>query len=309
MKTLLVTGASGYLGWHLSQLTQPDWQVYGTYLTQSLDLPGVKLEAVDMTDTDALKDFLQWLRPDAIIHTAAQSKPNLCEQAPDAAFAINVVATQWVAEYCARADIPCVFTSTDLVFDGQAAPYEESAAPAPINLYGHQKAEAERRFLAIYPDGVVCRMPLMFGGPTPRATCFLQEFVAQLQQSQPLKLFTDEYRTPIHIEDAARGLLLALEQGQGILHLGGQQRISRYDFGLVMADVFGFSRDLILPSKQADVPMAASRPPDVSMVSDRAFGLGYAPRKVVEALQAIASDWPVQSNPAAPGSGGDAGLR
>lgn len=304
MKTLLVTGASGYLGWHLSQIAQPDWQVYGTYLSQPLALSGVTLESVDMTNAAALEDFLQQLQPDAIIHAAAQSKPNRCEQEPEAAFAINVVATQQLAEYCARADIPCVFTSTDLVFDGQAAPYDESALPSPINLYGHQKAEAEGRFLAAYSGGVVCRMPLMFGGPTPRATCFLQEFVTKLQQNQPLRLFTDEYRMPVHIEDAARGLLLALEQGHGILHLGGQQRINRYDFGLVMADAFGFSHDLILPSRQADVPMAASRPPDVSMVSDRAFELGYAPRKVAEALQAVASSWPTDANPAAPESGG-----
>lgn len=303
MRTLLLTGASGYLGWHLSQIAQSEWQVYGTYLSQLVSLAGISLEAVDMTDPVALQNFLQRLRPDAVIHAAAQSKPNRCEQEPDAAFAINVVATQQVAEYCAKAGIPCVFTSTDLVFDGQSAPYDEAALPAPVNLYGQQKAEAERRFLAAYPDGVVCRMPLMFGGPTPQAACFLQEFVAKLQQRQSLQLFTDEYRTPVHIEDAAQGLLLALDRGRGLLHLGGQQRISRYDFGLVMADAFGFDRDLILPAKQADVPMAASRPPDVSMVSDRAFALGYAPRTVAEALRAVAAAWPVASNPTASESG------
>lgn len=288
MRTLLITGASGYLGWHLSKIAQTDWQVHGTYLTQPLALPGVTAHPLDLTDHGALEALVQRLQPDAVIHLAAQSKPNRCEQDPETAYRINVTATRSLAGICARLHIPAVLTSTDLVFDGQAAPYQESDRPAPINCYGRQKAEAEQCFLKLHPAGTVCRMPLMFGGPTPQATSFIQDFLAILRRGEPLRLFTDEYRTPAYIEDAAWGLLLALEKGQGLLHLGGPERISRYGLGLQMADAFGLPRDLILPCRQADVPMMARRPPDVSLVSERALALGYAPRRVGDALRAIA---------------------
>lgn len=289
MKTLLVTGASGYLGWHLCQLAPPDWQVHGTYCSQSLAIPGTSLHAIDLTQPAHLSAFLDELRPDAIVHAAAQSKLNRCEEAPEAAYEINVAVTARLAEYCARANIPAAFTSTDQVFDGTAAPYDEQATPNPVNRYGLQKFEAEKQFLAAYPDGLVCRLPLMFGGPTPVAQCFLQDFLTRLEQGQPVSLFTDEYRTPVHIEDAAQGLLLALGRTQGVLHLGGKERLSRYEFGLVMAETLGLPKLLIQPSLQADVPMAALRPGDVSLTSERAFALGYAPRSVAAALAAVAS--------------------
>ncbi|HEY9737156.1 MAG TPA: NAD(P)-dependent oxidoreductase [Trichocoleus sp.] len=289
MKTLLITGASGYLGWHLSQIAQSTWQVHGTYCSQPLAIPGATLHPVDLTQPADLSTFLDELRPDAVIHAAAQSKLNRCEEAPEASYEINVIATELLANHCAKAGIPAVFTSTDQVFDGTAAPYDEQATPNPVNRYGRQKLEAERRFLAAHPGGVVCRLPLMFGGPTPNAHCFLQDFVAQMRQGQPIQLFIDEYRTPAHIEDAARGLLLAVEKGQGVLHLGGQERLNRYQFGLLMAEIFDLPKALMQCCAQRDVPMAALRPADVSLVSERAFAMGYTPRSIAVALAAVAS--------------------
>jgi dTDP-4-dehydrorhamnose reductase len=309
MKTLLVTGASGYLGWHLCQLAQAAWQVHGTYRSQPLEILGTYMHTVDWTDPVAAQNFLDKLRPDAVIHAAAQSKLNRCEQEPEAAQAINVAATQRLADYCARADIPAVFTSTDQVFGGTAAPYDEASAPDPINRYGRQKAEAEALFLAAHPAGVVCRLPLMFGGPTPVTQCFLQDFMAQLRRGEPLRLFTDEYRTPVHIEDAARGLLLALERGRGVLHLGGRERLSRYEFGLLMAEVFELPENQMVPSLRAEVPMAALRPADTSLVSERAFALGYAPQSVRQALAAIASLSSKPKKSAPPDASGTSGLR
>lgn len=289
MPKLLITGASGYLGWHLSQIAQASWQVHGSCFSQPHLPTGVIPHIINLTDAAAAQAWLAALRPDAVIHAAAQSKPNRCEQDPAAAHAINVEATATIAAYCSRANIPALFTSTDLVFDGQAAPYDETAQPAPVNLYGRQKVAAEAAFSAAHPAGVICRLPLMFGGPTPVASSFLQPFLAQLQQRQPLSLFTDEYRTPAWIEDVAQGLLLALNQTSTVLHLGGPERLSRHQFGLQLAAAFGIDPALIWACRQADLPMAASRPADVSLRSDRAFDLGYAPRSPLQALQILAA--------------------
>jgi dTDP-4-dehydrorhamnose reductase len=289
-RRLLITGASGFLGWHLARAAQATWQVEGTYYRHAPPLPGVKLHCIDLTDAIALNNWLTQVAPDAVIHTAALSQPNRCEQEPDLSHAMNVEATRVLAQFCGSHQIPLAFTSTDQVFDGLAAPYDETSPPNPISVYGHHKVEAEAIIQALHPAAVICRMPLLYGPPSPTAECFLQGFLRTLEAGQPLQLFTDEFRTPAYVEDAAAGLLLALEKTSGLLHLGGPERINRYDFGLRMAEVFGLDKSLILPSKQADVTLPAPRPADVSSASQKAFKLGYRPRDIMAGLTAV-KEW------------------
>lgn len=287
---LLITGASGFLGWHLCRAAQATWQVEGTYHRHTPSLPGVTLHHLDLTNASLVKPWLESLAPNAVIHTAALSQPNRCEQEPEHSYAMNVEATRTLATFCAQHQIPFVFTSTDQVFNGQAAPYSETAIPTPINRYGQHKAEAEALIQALHPTAAICRIPLLYGPASPTAECFLQGFLRTLEAGQPLHLFTDEFRTPAYVEDAADGLLLALENATGLLHLGGPERLSRYDFGRRMAEVFGLDQGLLLPSKQAEVTMAAPRPADVSSNSQKAFALGYRPRGIVAGLRAV-KEW------------------
>lgn len=301
MRKILITGASGFLGWHLCQnllhqnsqnqnSQNPSWDVYGTYFSQSLEIPGVKLEKTNLADSNELKTFFTTIKPDAVIHTAALSQPNYCQNHPDQSHAINVTASWEIAQLCADAGIPLAFTSTDLVFDGLNAPYNETAAVNPVNLYGEQKVLAEQGILKIYPQAAICRMPLMFGNATPTASSFMQGFIQKLQQGEDLSLFTDEYRTPVSGAIAAQGLLLAVTQQQtnknwqGITHLGGKERLSRYDFGKLMVAAFGLPEKHLLACRQADVKMSAPRPKDVSLDSSKAFSLGYSPLSIQEQL-------------------------
>jgi dTDP-4-dehydrorhamnose reductase len=287
MKKLLVTGASGFLGWNLCQLAKQDWQVYGTYLVHQVDISEVILLRVELTNFLALKTLFEQIKPTAVIHTAAQSKPNFCQEHPDIAYAINVTASLNIARLCRDRNIPCVFTSTDLVFDGLNPPYKETDSVSPISYYGEQKVLAEQGMLAAYPKTAICRMPLMFGHASPTANSFLQPFLKSLQEGKKLQLFVDEFRTPVSGMTAAKGLLLALEKAEGILHLGGKERISRYQFGCLLAEIWQFSPELIETCRQKDVPMSAPRSPDVSLDSSKAFAMGYQPRSLVEELQSL----------------------
>lgn len=284
---LLVTGASGFLGWYLCRLVPGDVALHGTCHQHPLPLAHGQMHRVSLTDPAALLALLDQVRPQAIIHTAALSQPNRCQQEPDRSYAINVGGTRTLATYAAQAGIPLVFTSTDQVFGGDQAPYAETAPPSPINTYGQHKAEAEGLVAQIHPRAVICRLPLLYGPPAPVGRSFLQGFLAQLQAGEPLALFTDEFRRPAHVDDVAAGLLLALGRGQGIFHLSGPDRVSRYEFGQHMAAVFGLDADLIRPCLQAAVPMAAPRPVDVSTHNRRAVALGYGPRGVGAGLMAV----------------------
>ncbi|MDJ0707318.1 MAG: NAD(P)-dependent oxidoreductase [Leptolyngbyaceae cyanobacterium MO_188.B28] len=287
MKKLWVTGASGFLGWHLCQLTKQSWAVWGAYWTQSIETPEINLVQLDLTDYPAVKRAFKQIQPDAVIHTAAQSKPNFCQTHPDETYPINVTASVNLANLCAEAAIPYVFTSTDLVFDGRNPPYREADPMCPINHYGEQKAIAEDEILRAYPQAAICRMPLMFGAKTPTAQSFLQPWLKTLRAGKPLKLFTDEFRTPISANTAATGLLLALNKVNGRLHLGGHDTISRFEFGRLLAEAGQFSPHQLQPCLQQDMPMPAPRPKNVSMDSAKAFALGYAPPQLKPELAKI----------------------
>ncbi|WP_310486858.1 NAD(P)-dependent oxidoreductase [Chamaesiphon sp. VAR_69_metabat_338] len=287
MQKLLITGASGFLGWNLCQVSRSQWETHGLYHQHAIEIPDVRLHQVDLTDRELLAATIDRLAPDAIVHTAAASNPNFCQQQPQLSRQINLTASQTLAEICAAAQIPLVFTSTDLVFDGTQAPYLEADPVAPINIYGEQKVAAERAILATCDRAVICRMPLMFGNVPPTATSFIQPWIAALTEGQKLQLFVDEFRTPVSGTTAAKGLLLALVAPPGILHLGGSERISRYEFGLLMAEVFGLDRSLLSPISQKDLAMAAPRAADVSLDNTKAIELGYVLPSLREELVSI----------------------
>jgi dTDP-4-dehydrorhamnose reductase len=287
MKKLLVTGASGFLGWNLCQRRQQEWDIYGTSFSHTVEIPGTTSLKVDLRDFEELKRIFQEIQPDAVIHTAAQSSPNVCQSNPEESHAINVTASCNIAGLCADYSIPCAFTSTDLVFNGLNPPYKETDSVSPVNLYGEQKVMAEEGMLERYPMTAVCRMPLMFGVAAPPAQSFMQPFIQTLREGKELSLFTDEFRTPASGATAAKGLLLALEKVNGRIHLGGKERMSRYDFGQLLVEVFELPSEGLKGCRQADVKMAASRPPDVSLDSSKAFNLGYAPLSLREELEAL----------------------
>jgi dTDP-4-dehydrorhamnose reductase len=294
MKKLLITGISSFLGWHLVQAAQfptnqpdaaqPGWQIYGTYHSHPVQLAGVTTFPLDLTDFGSLKLIFQSLKPDALLHVAALSSPNLCQTQPQLSHQINVIASCHLASLCADAQIPCLFTSSEQVFDGRQPPYREADPVCPINLYGEHKAAAEVGMQARYPQVVICRLPLLFGAAP--ADSFIQPWIRALRAGKPLDLFTDEIRNPVWARDAAAGIFLALAQ-EGIVHLGGPERISRYDFGQLLAEVLQIPAPKLNPRRQAEVTMAAPRPPDVTLDSSLAFRLGYRPHNLRDALTAL----------------------
>lgn len=288
MKKLLVTGASGFLGWNVLHQTRGLYHVTGLYHSQPVNVSGVATVQVDLCDEAQVLSIMASVKPDLVIHCAAASKPNFCEEHPELSHTINVKATRLLAQICALQNTKLVFTSTDLVFDGEKGQYAEDSPTGPLMRYGRQKLEAEKAVLET-PNGVVCRMPLMFGEAPPTAASFLQGFLSQLQKGESLRLFTDEYRSPLFAEDAAKGLIWAGEHVQGLIHLGGKERMSRYEFGWLMCEAYGISTELIEKGKQTDFKSSAKRSADASLNSKFAFASGFKPKKVADALRIMAS--------------------
>ncbi|NOX96618.1 MAG: NAD(P)-dependent oxidoreductase [Nitrospirae bacterium] len=291
MNRLLVTGASGFLGWNICTVTSKTWKVFGTAFSTPATIPNVNIVNVDLTDFRALKRLFHDVRPDAVIHAAAAANPNFCQTHRTESYKINVDTSFNIAGLCADGNIPCVFVSTDLVFDGLNPPYRETDPVCPVNVYGEQKVSAEEKIRKSFPRTVVCRMPLMFGHSGTTSTSFLQPMLRAMRKGRELHLFTDEFRTPISAKTAVSGLLLALRKTPDILHLGGNERISRYDFGRLVAGVFRIENAKLTPCREKDIVMAAPRPPDVSLDNSKASRLGFSPLPLEKELQEL-KDFP-----------------
>ena len=286
-KCLLVTGASGFLGWNICRLATTRYKVIGICNTHSTGIDSITDVHGDLTDNNFRDRLFSDYSPDAVIHTAAAADPNFCQNHPDEAAAINVTATTALARQCAAAGIPMLFTSTDLVFDGSHPSYREEDAVNPLNRYGRQKAAAEKEILSSHPDATVCRMPLMYGDAPAHAKSFIHPMITALQTGRNLTLFTDEYRTPASASDAATGLLLLLQKRvNGIYHLGGPERLSRYAIGCMLATIMN-RQATITPCLQSEVPMPAPRAADVSLDSARAAALGYRPHCMKDELEKL----------------------
>ena len=287
MKRLLVTGASGFLGWNICNANQEEWEIFGTFNSHPVVIAGTKTVRIDLTDFKELKRVFKEIRPDAVIHTAAASNPDFCQENPAESQKINVDTSLNIAGLCADRKIPLAFTSTDLVFDGLNAPYREEDPVSPVNVYGEQKVLAEEKIFKTYPLAAVCRMPLMFGNPGSAASGFFQSMINALKEGRELRLFVDEFRTPVSGKTAAQGLFLALDKVKGLIHLGGVERIPRYDFGLLLMETLGISDAALIKCQQKDIITAAHRPPDVSLDSSKAFASGFKPLPLREELKSL----------------------
>lgn len=288
MKRIVVTGASGFLGWNTVRvLVEEGYETVGVFCRHRVEIDGAVAVGCDLADAASVEELLARSRPDVVIHCAARADTGWCRRFPEESHRVNVGATALLAAACVRHHCRMLFVSTDLVFDGARGSYREDDRVNPLCVYGHQKALAESAVREAGPEHGICRLPLMFGDGGPAGSSFLQPLLARLAAGERLPLFVDEYRTPVCARTAAGGLLLAAQTGCPLLHLGGRERISRYELGCRIARIWGYSEESLAPVRQRDVPLCGPRPPDTSLVSEQAFSLGYRPGSVEEQLTCL----------------------
>lgn len=292
-RKLFVTGASGFLGYHLLHVAQKEWEVYGLTHTQSIATSSATLVNCDIRNYIELGNYIDDIEPDVIIHAAAISDANYCQQNKELSYAVNVEAAMNIAGIAADYNIPFAFTSTDLVFDGKQGMYKEEDDKNPLSVYGEQKSEAEDEIRSIYPSATIFRLPLMIGAPEASRSNYLKNFLQQISEGQKATLFYDEYRSACGAKSIAQGMLTLLGNNSDlppVVHIAGPERLSRYDIGLAIAKAFGLSETMLQSMSQKDLQMAAPRPADVSLDISKAVALGYQPVALAEELNAIAGN-------------------
>jgi dTDP-4-dehydrorhamnose reductase len=217
----IITGAAGLIGQYLVK-TAPMW-------ASDWDMQGLTRADLDLTDRANVESTWQSIKPNAVIHCAALSRTKDCEQDPEQARRINVEVTAHLAQL--SQDIPFIFLSSGEVFDGRTGWYGETDEPNPINVYGQTKLEAEQAVLQ-NPRHTVVRIVLTAGTSETSDRSFVEDMCRTAKAGMDMTLYEDEFRCPLPAGVIARAIweLVDCEQ-PGLYHLGGSDRLSRWEIG------------------------------------------------------------------------------
>lgn len=261
MPRLLLTGASGHLGQAVAHQAQ-GWAVVATRHRQPVEMPAGDVIQLDLSDGPAVRAAVQAWQPDAILHTACSNRSR--EQ-----IQMIAPAARHLAQAAAESGARLVHVSTDLVFDGEHAPYQDADPPAPLGDYAQAKAAAEAIVAAECPPAAIVRPSLIWAlAPLDHQTRWL---VDGLRRGETMTLFTDEVRNPVHVRDLA-ALLLELARRPdlaGPFNAGGAQALSRWDFGRRLLAALGLEPGaLVRPGSFRAAGLVRAR--DITLAPGRA---------------------------------------
>lgn len=261
---LLITGGSGLLGSRVTKLAMQEHKVTATYNRSKIEAD-YPLMPLDITDGEDVLSLVNKLNPDAIIHCAALTNVDYCEDHKEEAMLVNARATGYLSEACERAGAKMLYVSTDFVFDGEKGRYSEEDEVNPINHYGFSKLEGEKEVLAC-SDYAIARASVLYGWNVQRRLNFVTWIIDRLEIGREVNIVTDQYVSPTLTDDAAEAFLRIIEGDKtGVFHTAGSKRINRYDFAKKIADVFGLKEELINPITSENLKQKAKRPKDSSL--------------------------------------------
>lgn len=266
MEQVLITGGSGFLGGHLIKVMQNKYNVIATYFKNNPNYSRTFWRRLDLTLSEEIEQVFMEARPNIVIHNAAIADLDVCEGNPREAETVNLDATRIISDLCGTFNARLFYISTDQVFDGSGAPYKEDDRPNPINFYGWTKWQAELFISENNPRYVIVRAPIIYGPSALSGTSSSERVRKSLLAGRIVKLISNQIRTPIYAGNLAEAILeLTEKKFTGIIHLAGSERISRYEFGVLLAEHLNLDRSLIKAIRQSDSELEAARPLNVSL--------------------------------------------
>jgi dTDP-4-dehydrorhamnose reductase len=291
---ILYTGSNGLLGQKISAATTgfSDHAFLATARAENrtINLGTAKYASMDITNAEEVNKVVREFKPDVIIHGAAMTHVDQCEQNKELAYQLNVVGTQNMADAAKSIGAHLVHISTDFIFDGTEGPYDEQGIPNPLSYYGETKLEAEKIVQAL-DHWSILRTVLVIGmaEDLSRSNIVLWAKGA-LEKGQAINVVDDQFRTPTLAEDLAQGALLAATQkAQGIYNISGPDFMSIYELVGHVAEHFGLSMDAVTRVDSTTLNQPAKRPPRTGFdITKAKTELGFKPHTFSEALEVIA---------------------
>jgi dTDP-4-dehydrorhamnose reductase len=266
----IVTGSSGLLGHSLCEyLVSHDIEVTGLHFKHPINVANIKSHQIDLLDFAALTKLIEVEAPDVIVHTAGLTDVDGCEKNEKLANTLHAEIPKILASITKNSSIQCVNISTDHLSDGTEPFVTEDKLPQPVNAYARSKYLGEVKALEANSECLILRTNF-FGPGLPWRLSFSDWIINSLKNKQPITTFTDAYFTPIslsHLCPLLHGLVT--QEASGIFNVAGRERVSKYEFSIRLATFLGLDSSFIQPGGLADAHLAAQRPVDMSLATEK----------------------------------------
>lgn len=286
---VLITGSSGLLGKALVECNGSGHNITGVYLGdyELSSSSGARHFRADVRDKVAMSALFADNDIEAAIHTAGISDVDFCENDYEEGYSSNFAGTKNIMELCLKQGARLIYVSTNAVFDGKNPPYDENSPVSPLNNYGKIKLECEKLVMAGMRDYAIVRPILMYGWNNPQERNNLVTFLLEkLKKNEPVNIVNDVYENPLYSRQCAGAIWAVIDKGaKGLYHVSGKDILSRYEYALEIAVVFGLRKELINPVDSSFFPSIAPRPRNTSFITSKAEReLGFIPLRLREGL-------------------------
>ncbi|MGA2241856.1 MAG: SDR family oxidoreductase [Verrucomicrobiota bacterium] len=288
-----ITGASGFLGLTLALTAkQRGHQVTAFYWHHPVCIPGVHSVRLDLEDQRAVNESLQQSRPDWIVHCAAATNVDWCEEHPEQARILHVDVSRQLAAAVCRLGANLLYVSTDSVFDGERGGYVENDLCAPVNVYAASKLAGETAVEQALPAALIVRTN-MFGWKQAGNPSLVEWIVRDLTDQKPVLGFSDVIFTPLLVNDLSELMLEMMQRRlKGIYHVASVSACSKYDFARLVARAFGLREDLVRPTVVSQAALRAPRARNTALSTGKVTAaLGRPMPDVPEAVQRMRGLW------------------
>jgi dTDP-4-dehydrorhamnose reductase len=290
MKKVLITGGSGLLGQYLNLSVSKNFKILTTYNDNLGNCGEFDSEKIDLLNEKELKILFQEFLPEIVIHAAAITNPVPSEnQSAKDYFDLNVTTTKNIAMLCEIYKAKLIYISTDLVYAGYRGSFlKVDAKLIPASLYAETKLVGESKVKEFTDNYLILRTALLYGFCLNHSQCHFHFIYNELRNNKPVKLLTDQFRTPISLIDASRIISALAEmnlKGETI-NLGGNQRVSRYELGEMLCSIAGFDKNLLEKITMDEIPNYP-KVEDVSLNIDKLLLFGLKPTNIEENILKI----------------------
>jgi dTDP-4-dehydrorhamnose reductase len=293
---ILLTGANGLLGQQLILLLlqQPGISIIATgkgdNRTSFSNDERFSYYTLDITDGVNASAFYEQHRPDIIIHAAAMTNVDECEENKVHCWNTNVTATRFLIDAAKKFHPYIIFLSTDFVFDGLNGPYTEDDIVGPVNYYGSSKIAAEKAIMESELPAAIVRTCLVYSDTLPgQRDTIISKVKNSLKENKKIMIVADQWRTPTYVEDLARGIILLVQKKlNGIFNISGKEFLTPYDMAMQVVAHFNLDSSLIEKANSTTFSQPPIRPFKTGFIIDKAIiQLGYTPLSFAEALQKL----------------------
>ena len=290
MKNFLITGGSGQLGQYLNIAISKKFNIHTTYRNNPGNCKEFSSSRIDILNENELRMLFQAFKPDVVIHSAAITNPIPKEnQTTKDYFDTNVTATELITQLCEQFKSKIIYISTDLVYAGYRGSFlKEDAKLIPATLYAETKLVGEMKIKETTDNYLILRTALLYGFGLNHSRCHFQTIYEDLKNGKPVKLFIDQFRTPISLKDAANIImgLAEMELKGRTINLGGLEKVSRYELGEILCSIAGLDKNLLQKITMDEIPNFPEVK-DVSLNTEKLQSLGLKPRSIEENIVEI----------------------